>query len=414
MLGCTLLTVVLSAIFWAALLKHLPPQRRWLIAIVALSSIVLGVNYSWPYSLAVLSMMFALLCVLRERLDLALALSAVGCFCVPSLTLVLTALLAALIVRRWLLDPTRSIEKLVALLAPGVLTYAALAILLGSIYSFPSLIATALPLNGARFYKEIGYTGFDAFLTFLHPPGYTLKYYIAYYIGSSVTWFALCSLFLFGLTIYFLAQVLKGGRLSQTAMFVVLYSILQFVFIFVVYGSRGQHSIYEGLIAAATIIGISTLREPRHRNFALAVFLLTGILGETGTAYKTYTAWRTTFRSPQTFGLYADPVFVRELSEVVKISQNRKTLMLGYATGIHNYYPTLEDPEAWFLQTGQLFPNQKQAIVDQINQADVVVEVLSSPSAAVNADPNIQAALNAMQTTSPMISFRVRVRKELH
>jgi hypothetical protein len=414
MIGCTLLVLVLNALFWAALLEYLPAQRRWLLAVVALSQIILAVNPVWPYSLAVLSMMFALLFVLKNRLDIAFAISAIGCFCVPSLTLVLTGLIFLLIVADWWLAPGRSFASLAALLLPGVLTYSAFAVLLGFIYGLPSLVATALPLSGARFYKEIGYTGFEAFLTFLHPAGYSLKYYIAYYIGSSVTWFCLCSLFLFGLTIYLIRSVLKGNRPTAAANFVILYSIVQFIFIFVVYGSRGQHGIYEGLLASATLVGISVLPQARQRNIALILFLAAGTLGETGAVYKAITAWRTTARSPESFGLYADPGFMKELSEVVQLSQHHRTLMLGYATGISNYYPSLEEPDAWFLQRGQLFPAQKQAIVDQINHADAVVEVLTSQSEAVNGDPNIQAALNNMEPTSPKIDFRIRMRKEVH
>jgi len=414
MLGCTLLVLVFNAIFWAALLEHLPPQRRWLLAVVALSQIIFLVNPNWPYSLAVLSMMFALLFVLKDRLDIALAVAAVGCFCVPSLTLVLTALIGLMIVANWWLHPNRRMATLAALLAPGAITYAAIGVLLGSVYSFPSLFATAFPLAGARFYKDIGYTGFNALLTFIHPAGYGWKYYIAYYTGSPVTWFVLCSIFLFALTVYSVAPLLKGRRLAPPVQFVVLYSIVQFVFVFFVYGSRGQHSIYEGVIAAATLVGISTLHEPRLRNAALGVFLVVGIMAETGAIYKTVNAWRTTVRSPDSLGLYADPAFIKELDKVVQLSRTHKTLMLGYATGIHNYYPTLEDPDAWFLQQWQLFPSQKQAIVNQIEQADVVVEVLTSQSAAVNSDPHIQAALNAMQTASPMIDFRIHTRKNLH
>lgn len=411
MLGCTLVVLVLNAFFWAALLEHLPARRRWLVTIVALSQLVLAVNPNWPYSLALLSMMFALLFVLKNRLDSALALSTVGCFCVPSLTLVLTVLIFLLILSTWWLTPGRSLSKLAALAFPGLLTYSALALLLGFVYGFPSLLATAIPLNGAHFYKEIGYTGFEAFLTFVHPAGYGMKYYIAYYIGSPVTWFCLCSLFLFGLSIHLLASVLKGRRLTPAASFVVLFSIVQFVFIFFVYGSRGQHGIYEGLLASATLVGISVLPGPRHRNIALTAFLAVGVVGESGAVYKTFREWRTTTRTPESLGLYADPGFVKELSKVVQLSQHRGTLMLGYATGIHIYYPTLEEPDAWFLQTGQLFPNQIQAIVDQINHADVVVEDLTSPSAAVSSDVSIQAALNAMQPAPPMIYFRIRTRK---
>ncbi len=409
MIGCTLVVLALNALFWAALLERLPPQRRWLASVALLSPIVLVVNPNWPYSLAVLSIMFALIFVLESRLDIAHAISAIGCFCVPSLTLLLFVLIGFTIAGGWVRSPARRARHLAAMLAPGVLTYAGLAVALACIFGYAPLAATAIPLNGSRFYKEAGYSGLGAFLTFFHPAGYGTKYYIAYYAASPVTWFVLCSLFLFAYTAACLPSLIKRIPLAPPATFVVLYSVLQFAFVFFIYGARGQHVLYEGLIAAATLVGISNL--PRSRTLALALFVVVGVAGETGTVYKAVAAWRTTAPSPVTFGLYADPGLARELAEIVEESRSRKTLVLGYATGIHNYYPTLEDPEAWVMQRGQLFPEQKKAITAQIEQADAVVEVLASQSPAVNSDPQFQAALNAMQLDRPRTYFRVRTRR---
>jgi hypothetical protein len=414
MLGCSALVLVLSAIFWARLLEHLPPQRRWLASVIALSPTIVSVNPVWPYSLAVLSILFALLFVLEDRLDIAFAVSAVGCFCVPSITLVLTLLIAFIIVVNWRLGEKRNLSQLANLLTPGLLAYMGVAALLSLVYGYRSLAATALPLAGAKFYKEIGYVGFSAFSAFFFPKGDEPKYYLAYYTGSPITWFIYCSIFLFGLSMYFLRRplILRGHRFRPRIQFVVIYSIIQFILIFLIYGARGQHSIYDGALAAATLVGISTLPPQRHRNLFFAVFVATGFLGGAGTAYKALRAGRTTAPSPGTFGLYAIPGFSKELAGIVEDSKSHKTLFLGYATGIHNYYPTIEEPDAWFLQKGQLFPAQKQAIVDQIKHADVVVENVYSPSGAVSSDPNIQAALNGMHLASPKIYFRLHMREQ--
>jgi len=83
LLGCTVVTIALMALFWALLLRHLPEERIWLLAIVALCPIVIWVNPNFPYSLVQLSMLFALWLVLENRLSAALAVSMIGCLSVP-------------------------------------------------------------------------------------------------------------------------------------------------------------------------------------------------------------------------------------------------------------------------------------------------------------------------------------------
>ncbi len=108
LLGFTVISLVLMAAFWARLLRYMPPRKIWLVTIVALSPTLILVNPILPYCLVQLSMLFALLFVLEDRLDIALAISAVGCLSVPSLPLVLTALLLLLIVINWWVSTDRS------------------------------------------------------------------------------------------------------------------------------------------------------------------------------------------------------------------------------------------------------------------------------------------------------------------
>ena len=82
MLGCTLVVMVLMALFWALLLGQLTEQPRILWGIVAIGPIILSINPNFPYSLVILSIEFALYFVLKKRLDVALAIAVVGCFSV--------------------------------------------------------------------------------------------------------------------------------------------------------------------------------------------------------------------------------------------------------------------------------------------------------------------------------------------
>jgi len=189
-IGCTVVTLAFMALFWALLLRHLPQQTRWLVSIAALSPLLYWVTPNLPYSLAVLSMLFALLFVLKGRFDIALAASVVGCFSVPSLPLLLTALLTVLIVVDCCSDGHLHLVRLARQSAPGACLYLLLMVSLGLYFGFKSVLATALPTLGMQFYRDDGLGTFGALMSFLHPPGESLQYYIAYYIGSPVTWFA--------------------------------------------------------------------------------------------------------------------------------------------------------------------------------------------------------------------------------
>src|SRR5580765_3424911 len=101
MVGSTVAVMLLMALRRARLLRYVNSRWLCLAAVVVLTPTILWVNPNFPYSLVDLSMMYALLLVLEGRTDLALAVSAIGCFSVPSLPLALTAMLALLIVLEW-------------------------------------------------------------------------------------------------------------------------------------------------------------------------------------------------------------------------------------------------------------------------------------------------------------------------
>jgi len=405
LIGCTVLALIFYALFWALLLEHLPRQRRWLFAIVLLSPIVYSVNPNLPYALALLSMLFALLFVLREQMAAALAVSAVGCLCVPSLTLVLTCQLALYIVFDWWRRPRRTLSLLAGRLGPGLATYAALALLLGFVFGFASLAATALPLAGARHYRASGYGSPAAFLAFVHPEGYSTRYYIAYYIGSTVTWFVLCTLFVVGAAIFPIKAALRGKPVRPAGMVTVLVAILLIVFIFFAYGPRGEHAVYEGVLAAATLVALSAIAPPRRRTLAFLIFLGVGVLAEANGIYKSIAPWRTTAPGPKTLGLYAGAGIADNWSRVLELSRHHRTFLLAYATGQHIYYPTIEGPDTWFALPGLLFPRQESEILGQIRNADIVVEDLTSPPAATTRD--IDRELSKMRVIHADGPFRI-------
>jgi hypothetical protein len=406
MIGATGVAVVLMALFWALLLRHLPRGKIWLVSIVAVTPLILWINPNFPYSLAVLSMLFALISVLEGRLNSALAFAVMGCFCVPSLPWVLTGLLIIVIgVEYWFVK--RSGVELLRRMLPGICVFTGIAFSMAVFFGLRSVLATILPVLGVRFYRATGLGTVHALISFLHPPGRSLKYYAAYYVASPASWFALSTLALALLSALAVKRMIAERSLSPAPLFVALCGILQLVFAFFVYGNQSQHVIYDPVMAAGMFVGISLLRSERRRKAALLIFTGVGILAETGQAYKTFTAWRTTRPSAETVNLYSEPAWTAEWSGIVRMSAEQKVLLLSYATGVHNYFPSIRNPEVWFLYPGQLLQSDRQRILDAIQDADVIVEDRNGSSAVVDWDQDIEARLETMCQTSSTQNFRI-------
>ena len=407
MLGITLCVLVITAWFWALLLEHLPQQRKWLFCVAALTPILLWVNPNFPYSIAVLGILFALLFVLKKRLDLALASSAVGSLAVPSLPLVLMALLTVCIFVEWLTNRNKRISQLVRQLAPGVILYAVLSGVLALFFGIKSVAATALPIAGAKFYQTSGYGKFTAIVAFLHPCCRDWKYYAAYYASTPVTWFCICTVLLAYFAARAVLEMVRLRRLTYPGTVVILCFLLQFTFITVAYGSRAQHSIYEPVLALGTLLGVSLLPFPKARRNALILVVGVGMLGESAMVYKTALSWKITKRAPDTLGLYSDPGFAAEWSEILHESNGHRVLVLSYATGVHNYYPQVDSPPVWFLLPGLLGPSDLQRIDEAIQHADFVVADLTGSAAIVEYEPGVKGLLDQMRLTSSTQNFRV-------
>jgi hypothetical protein len=89
MIGCTVVVLIWMAAFWSRFVGYLSDRWTYLAAVVAISPYLLWINPNLAYSLVQLSMLFALLFLLEGRLEVALAVSVIGCFSVPSLPLLL-------------------------------------------------------------------------------------------------------------------------------------------------------------------------------------------------------------------------------------------------------------------------------------------------------------------------------------
>lgn len=414
LLGCTVISLVLMAVFWTRLLRYMPPQRIWLFTVVALSPTLILVNPILPYCLVQLSILFALLFVLEERLDIALAISAVGCLSVPSLPLVLTGLLLLLIVVNWLVNTDRSARRLISQLAPGALTYVLLAGLLSLIYGVKSVVFTALPVLGMKFYRTVHYNFLGSEMGFLFSETHGLKYYIEYFFATPLCWWLASNAILFVLGAQAIGSMIRDQATKPLKEFVALCAIFQAVLIFFAYGPPGQHIPYDPVLVAGTLVGLLNLSPGRWRKVFLVTFVTLGVIGQSALVRRTWLDWRETRPALDSANLYANPAWTAEWSKILEISKTKKVLLLSYGTGIHHYFPSIQTPDVWFLRVGQLFPADEQRLLAKIQDADVIVEDLSGPTSAIDADDNIQSRLSSMCLTDVTANFQVWWRNPLN
>jgi hypothetical protein len=413
LLGCTIIIIALMAIFWALMLRHLPPERIWLLAILALCPIVIWVNPNFPYSLVQLSMLFALWLILEKRLAAALAVSMVGCLSVPSLTLVLSFLLVLLIIVNWWTESDRKVGTLTRQIAPGVLTYLFGTLILASAFSVPSYIASALPLLGMQFYKAVHYGTIGALLEFLHPPGQSVKYLILYYAGTPVTWWTLATLLLFYFGLRSAKSVWSQKKIQPKHAVVLIFAVLQAIFAFHGYGVPGQEIVYSPWLLAAVLVGASQLPNAVFRKGIVLMLAAVGLLGTAAQARRTLLDWKTSVRSADTANLYAHADWARDWSGVLQMSREHKLFLLSYGTGQHHYFPTVESPDVWFVRTGQMFVADKQRVLAQVQDAEIIVEDLGGATSFIDYDPDVQQLLNQMCLTDVSANFQIWRRASL-
>jgi hypothetical protein len=414
LIACTIATLILMAGFWTLLLRQLPKQQIWLITIIALSPTLFQVNPNLPYSLVQISMLFALLFVLEGRLDIALAVSAVGCLSVPSLPLVLTALLLLLIVINWRINSDRSAAYLIRQLAPGACAYVLLALILCLSFGYRSVVATVLPVFGIKFYRTTHYTFFGSELGFLNAEGHSLKYYIEYFTATPLGWFIASVFILFVLGAKAIGTMIRDRAAVPPKSFVAICAIIQGVLVLFAYGPQGQHTLYDPLLVAGVLVGLSGLSPGRWRKVLLVTFVALGVLGQSALVRRTWLDWRETRPSLDSANLYANPVWTEEWSKILKISKTKRVLLLSYGTGAHHYFPSVQTADVWFLRIGQLFPADKQRLLTKIQDADVIVEDLSGPTSAIDGDQDIQSQLSSMCLTEVTPNFQVWWRHPLN
>ncbi|MGI8569073.1 MAG: hypothetical protein ACR2KT_08400 [Methylocella sp.] len=403
MLACTLVYYVVMAGFWTLVLARLPHERIWFFAVIAMIPILLWVNPNFPYCLVVASMSFALLLVLEGRFDLAFAVSAIGAVSVESLPLVLAALLFVLIVIERRLGQDHSLRVLIRRLVPGGLAFLLLAGLLTAVFGWRSMLATALPLQGAKFYKAAHVGFLTTGMEFLYP----MENRIPHFIFGRPAWWIASSILLVIFGSFAAVRMIRRRSLDPAEIFVLLCALIHVVFVSFAYGSPTQHVVFDPLLAAGVLVGIAMTVPARLRAALLAVFVGLGVLSHGAQARATWLAWRGSTSSATTAGLYADAAWAAEWSKILNLASRNRLLLLSYGTGVHHYFPSVESPNVWYLQIAQLFPSDKQRVLTQMKGADVLVEDLSGATIVIDSDPAFRRELDSLCLTDVTANFQI-------
>lgn len=408
LIGCAVATFILMALFWALFLRYLPRESIWLLTLLATFRMIHWVTPNFPYSMVQLSMLFALLFVLKGRLDISLAIACIGAWSVPSLPLVLMFLLALFIILDWCMQPNRSFFKLIRSLAPGVITYVVIGLLLIAAYGWPSVRATATPAAGGAYYKAMHYGALDSSIVqFVHPLfGSTLTYITYTFLGPPAWWvLSVLSLSVFGIMAAFRMVVHRALDTKDIA--IVLCAAVHDVFVLFAYGAQSQHFIYDPFLTAGMLLGLSTLPKSKPRRTLLALYIVVAILGQGYYARDVWNSWKWV-RSPSlTANLYGPPDMVSDWAGVLNLSSHRYLFMLSYSSGVHNYFPTVQSANVWFLNPGQLLPTDKNRLMYQLEAADVVAYDAHRPSAVVEKDPDVQSYLNSLCLGESTPNFKI-------
>ena len=406
MIGWTVLALLAKAAFWARLIGRLPDAKVGLAAVIALSPILLWVNPTFPYSIVELSILFAILAVLEGRWALAMPISVLGWFSVPSLPLALTAVLFLLIVAGWWLDGERAPAVLARRLAPGIGVFVALAALLAAVFGTKSVVTTLLPLSGAAHYRAAHY-GLRSLMIFLHPAGHRMSTYL---LANRPAWWIASTLALLVFSLWAARDMARERSLEPRKTAILLCGILHAVFIFVAPGPDQQHVIYDPVLALGVLLGLTLLPLGTSARPLLVGFLALALLGNWGQLRATVSAWQQTEPASDSAGLYAQPAWAHEWNDVLARAATQRLLLLSYATGAHAYFPTVETADSWTVQPAQMLPADEARLIAKVRLADVIAQDMTSPTTFVDDDAEVQADLATRCMASSTAYFKIWTR----
>lgn len=389
MIGLTFVYFAAMVVFCALIRRHLPENRIWGIALLALSPIVFWINPTFPYCLVMLSVLYSLLFVLEGRFGIALATAIVGCVSVPSIPIALVGLLVVAIVADWRMRPDRRPADLASEFLPGAIVYTSLVALFCLEFGWRSTLATATPLSQLHHYHAAHYDNVLAYLQLGKHP-------LVWYFGNRPAWWMFGTAILLFAAAQSAVATVKRRTLDPVDTFLLMCAALHIVFFAFAYGPAGQHVIYDPLLVVGAFVGLARFPTANVRRYALLTFVVLGIFSDAIQVKKTVAAWKYTSVGSHTAGLYADRGWAREWETMLGTYAGKNVLVLSYSTAPHDYFPQIHSPDLWTLNVEQLTSDDRRRLFEQVRAAQVVVEDLTSPTGFIDGDAALQAHLRAM------------------
>jgi hypothetical protein len=284
---------------------------------------------------------------------------------------------------------------------------------LGAVFGWRSVVATALPTQGMAFYQTQHYGMFTTLKTFLFPDAAELPHgsVLRYYICDRATWWMLSTALLVVLSVHALVRLFQRPRLSVAYATVVVCGAVQVSFAVLAYGTPPQHVIYDPIVVIGVVIGLAGLTRGRLRAALLCVFVVVGTLGEINQATYTYSLWRDTRPVATANDLYTSARFMADWAPIAALSKSGRVLVLSYSTGTHHYFENIDSPDAWTLNLGQLFESDRQRLLTKISTAPAVAEDLTGVTSLFEQDADIRRELGSMCLLEANASFKVWTRR---
>jgi hypothetical protein len=209
------------------------------------------------------------------------------------------------------------------------------------------------------------------------------------------------------LAVFALIAMIRSRKVDPKYGAVIICAVVQLFFAVFAYRGNGQHTIYDPITAAGMLLGLWLVPTPRWRSSLLILFTLIGVGAQAAQARQTLWAWKNTEPSALTANLYAEPEYAPQLAHILKIAETHKVLMMSNATGVHHYYPSLRSADTWFLVETQMFPADHTRVLDNIRDADVVVEDTTHVPYFTDRDTEVQSQLRSMCLTEVTRNFQI-------
>jgi hypothetical protein len=344
----------------------------------------------------------------RGRRDRALALATADLFVKPAMA----GLYGLLLLTAVALDRADRARP-ARVLAPTVVTGAALAAALAAVYGLVPLAHTLVPGGGLEVYRQNGYGFFrGAGRAFWLLPGGTLRDYLRYEVGAWLTGSAV-------LTAGGLAALLnlarhRGDRAEEV---VATCAALHAGFVTLFFGNRVSWAYYY-VILVAGLAAMAARPRPWWGWRALAVGLVAALTLVGGKVKFETTArlWRADTPSAGTFGLWASPAESEEWLTVLALCRTHgPAALLARVEGGAVLAPSVfEPPETAYLVPGHPVPSEITRKARQIDRAATVVRVRPRGDPARGGYerwPEIAAALEGFETVWEGDLFEVARRR---